>query len=386
MTRFCSSMVLVLCTLSGFGQAFTPGFIRMKDSTELQGLIGQIIPGKTERVQYKASESGEVTEYFATEVAGFGVGDTFFSSFRNLNRRDEWIFIEIIVEGNLSLYRRNRLFFVTEKGTDQFVHIEGKTAQDLSKMMRGCPLVASKGLRIKLTKDNLAIYIKEYNECVAGANPYVGALRPFSIAVLAGYDYSSTTFKNLNHSWLMNMRFHDESFVQVGADVSLRSYSRFSTLGLYAGLHLNKNRYEAVTSEIVGTRTNTYQQVNEYSIVFSELKIPLGLEISPLTRARLSYLFRGGVTFVPTLKFDGNHIRREINAESLEPTQISVFKRDPQWSVSFGLDYKLSTWNRIRLQGTFSQGRMKTTVTDETEVIQVEGTFTSVNVMVGYVF
>jgi hypothetical protein len=394
MTRFFYVVMLFLLVQTAMAQSYRNGFIRLKDGQEITGLIGDMVPGDPAGIQFKTELAGELKIYLATEIEGYGiVGGFFYSSFKNPGPKGDWDFVELLVKGELTLIRSNNMFFIHAKGESQISHLPGSAfISILMKMMKNCPYVAAQTVRVKLNTFDLTTHVQAFNDCIAIKNPnYDNASRKVSIALVGGYDFTSCKFRgddDQSSRYLASGKLYDRSFVQFGADITIRSYRLSSSVGLYTGAYFNSNSYTALTKM---SFRNGESEVNEFSIDYKELKIPLGFEYSPPTRSPLSYFIRIALTFPKVLSVKSKHISQEIRSKNgdvyyFPPSDVSDISKMVQVGGGVGLDYRIYKNSRIRLQANYAVGggsaELKVNGTTRTN----DGSFQSFNAMAGFVF
>jgi hypothetical protein len=396
MTRFLPVLLLFLVAHMLSAQSYKNGFVRLQGGEELKGLIGDVVDGTPDGIQFKTELGAELKVYYANEIEGYGITNgLFYTSFKGPGPASDWEFVELLVKGQLTLIRKNSMFFVLPANENQFYHlttVSGEYRGVLSSLMKNCPYVATQTAKVKLNSLDLAAHVTAFNECIAIKNPnFDGAPKSVSIAVVGGYDFTGSKFHditNIANRFLASDKLYDQSFVQVGADLTLRHYRISNLFGLYTGLYFNTNSYRAVTNVKVNSNETEF---NEFSLEYSEIKVPLGFEYSPPTRSAISFFFRTYLSFAKVQNIKSVHVSQELRSADGVVTYetprnvVSISKR-PQIGAGFGADYRIYRNSRIRLQLNYALGSGSADVQIGTASLTSAGNFRSFSVMTGFVF
>lgn len=385
-------LVLLLTAHIAGAQNFKPGFIKLRGGANKAGLLGRVLPGEAEGIEYKANDSSAVEIYHADEIDGYKVTNGL--NFTSYQYHSKWIFVELFVTGELSLLRKNYIFLLRKRDSFFFDSLGLDYAEKLRKLMRDCPEVASTSSKIRMDTSGVAAHVRAYNECIANkSTTHDDSPRQVSIALMIGYDNSSASFKEAptpSTRFLTGGRIGDRSFLQAAVDLTFRSYKISHYFGFFVGAQYNPNRYHEIT-RIVYNR-NQSSEVNEFSIGYNEVKIPVGLELMSPSLRKLKLHMRAGYTFRRMVKFDSSHPIYDTQPSnngsiySEFPGQVMSFKPTPSPIISLGLDYRVFEKSRIRLQLNASFGKVRTFVTDGVNKQDITGNFNSYGVMTGYVF
>lgn len=384
--RFSLIVIFLSLSYAATAQTFKQGSVRLKGGQEQAGLIGQVRSGSPEGLEFKSDSEGEIQILYANEIEGYTVNNVFFSSYhQNLYRDNDWIFAEILAEGDLTLIRRNNMYFVRQKNRVEFKHLGSHYKTTLMKLTSACPIVSAKGVKIGLNNRPIVDFIKEYNECVASKKPNLqGMPRTVTVGFQLGYDYTQATFSfNSFMRFLSAEKQYDKSFLQGGVEFNFKHYRVSRFFGLYTGVLLNSNSYSAVNKSVFGNSS----EVNEYSFSYKELRIPLGIEINAPSLKKLTYHLRGGAIFSHQLSFKSDRSYSEATSNNgatitySEPMQMTAYKPKMMWGGALGLDYRISQ-SHIRLQAGWYAGG----VTASSPTITVAGKINSFNIMTSYLF
>lgn len=396
------AFVCLFCIHLTFAQDFRPGYIKLKDGADQHGLIGKIITGYPERIEFKSDSTSEIIKYPANEISGYGIDNgVYYSSFQEGSGAMAWNFIEKIVDGDLILLRRNGFLFLADQKKFKIVPLIEKYRLKLrSMMMEGCPFVASQSMRVDRSIEELSAHVTAYNKCVATRKPnYDGLRRPVSFGIMAGFDNSTASFDGFNKTtsgYLTGNALADKSFFQAGGDVTFRARSFSNFLGLYSGLLFTSNSYSKSNKFTYYTGPFSNQRLvteyNEYTIDFSQVKIPLGFELVKPSRSKVQPHFRMGLVFSKTLKLSSARPVYDIDPRSNgniyagTPPKLNSFNVKPLFVLSAGLDYRILNDHFLRLQLSYNTGKATTNTGEGTDQESATGKFTSFSGMVGFIF
>lgn len=383
---------------------FRPGYIKLKNGEQQRGLVGKVIPGFPEKIEYKEKESDAVSTFRADEVEGYGITDgTFYSAFQTPGTKAEWIFVEILVQGDITLIQRNTFFFVLKKGEVNVIHLDEDYKSKLKKIMANCPYVAVQSGAVERTRDGLIKHVSAYNECAPQGKPNLSSMpRVVSFGLMVGYDNSTSSFSNhdyANTQFLTGGKLRDRSYPQFGIDITFKSYKVANYVGLYVGALYNSTSYKESNQRRYTVQNSNYPftpiqrtEYNYYTIDFTEIKFPIGLEFMGPTRKRFSTHGRLGVIFSkqltfkstrPVYYFEDNKDGNFYEGNALPLTQ---FKPRTLVSGSLGADYRATDKSRVRIQFIYNVGGVKAIVDNDTILGDIKGWYTSFSIMGGYIF
>jgi hypothetical protein len=372
---------------------FKEGSIRLKGGEERNGYIGKLIPGNPEQIEYKVDRDGEVQLYKAGEIEGYKIYGTSYSSYIIKSYPETWAFAEVVVQGELSLIYRNGMAFLRKANTDNFIHLSSGLSRTLSKAMEACPYVASLSQRVHMNKQELAEHVRAYNECVAVKNPNMdGVPNKLSIGLMAGCDYTQVNFGGVlsssNTRFLSAEKQRDKALFQFGVDFLLKPHKVSNHIGFYFGAFYNQNRFATTNSELVASNL----EVNTYSIEYSELRIPLGCELSRPWRKKVTTYLRAGIIIPTKLHISSSHSSQESvsiisgDVSYEEPSFLKSFETKLLMGGSFGGEYHLQGTKRIRMQLNCNFGTTKAVAVSEFDTNTIKGKTLSLGVTAGYFF
>jgi hypothetical protein len=299
--------------------------------------------------------------------------------------------VELLAEGRLTLLRRNNMYFIRQPENVGYIHVTGNYKVLLRKLTRNCPLVSDRAGRLRLDKESLTQFIKDYNDCVPanGESNLEGMPRVFSVAFQLGYDYTVGTFKdNVATRYLSANKQLDKSYFQGGVELNFKNYKFSKYIGLYTGALVNFNSYSGTNRS---TADPQRPEVNTYSFSYSELKIPFGIDISRPRKKNLGFHVRGGAMMPLVMSFTSAHPSYEVSDATGSviiydtPSKITAYKPSVMLGGGFSFDYRISE-SYIRLQTGYYEGNVTTTNMMGTSTSHTSGKLQSFNIATTFIF
>lgn len=249
-----------------------------------------------------------VSEYGPDDLSGYGfTNDRFFVS-RVLEANGARVFAELIVRGEVSLYRYGDDFFL-EKGTEfvmltnptvrtstngnEVVRRSGKYKGIANMMMGTCPDVRKEIGRLSLNERSLTEVVEHYNQCKGvawesykGRKPWLkpqwgfeGGLSSSRIVVTTpsfGSGYMTGPYSNSN-TWI------------AGITVDFLSPRINESMSIRTGVSFTHPKYYGYNQYWSGSTLNT----NYVTLDVSQLKIPVGVSWRILAGKYRPYLVGG---------------------------------------------------------------------------------------------
>jgi hypothetical protein len=182
------TLLLTFALLSGYScilaQQFNeqPGFIVTTTGDTLKGFIKDR-DAIEKTVQFRVDNASNGTTYAPNQVHSFGFNNgSFYHSveFPATDSTIEQQFIQCLVDGYLSLYRRNRVFYLS-KNKGALVKMEKNDVIDQSRLREDkryqkvleyltadCPSVAAEVRRTDFNTESLSNLVAAYNTCKTG--------------------------------------------------------------------------------------------------------------------------------------------------------------------------------------------------------------------------
>lgn len=388
--RYCLLMLLLSVSCVAAAQTFKQGSIRLKGGEERPGFIGKIRPGSPEGVEFKVSSDSDVEIFYATDIDGYTVDNIFYSSYHTNTYRDkEWVFADVLAEGDLTLLRRNGMYFLRPAGSVEFTHLVPRKGI-LGRMAKACPLVAARAGRVVHDRKSLAEFVAEYNQCVATNRPNLeGMPRTFSIGVQVGYDYTVGTFTdNVATRYLSANNQIDKSYFQGGLELNFKHYKFSNAIGFHAGALLNFDSYSGTNRSTID---KARPEVNEYSFSYRELKIPLGIDVSRPRRGKIALNIRAGIILPLVLSLKSAHPYSEFSNPSgtsvtySDGSQITGYKPKIMIGGAVGFNYRISK-SYVRVQVGWYQGNVTVITMTGFSEGHTKGKLQSLSLTTTYVF
>ncbi|WP_051080630.1 porin family protein [Pontibacter roseus] len=252
--------LLALLSLQVAAQSdYRPGYVVMPQGDTLRGEVTfRSSSQAVNSVGFKKEGQGNPVTYTSNDIAGYGFpGDKNFRT-RVLHHADtlaaEYVFMEELVRGSISLYLYNGVFFVEKQSNpdklhklyithEEYTNNAGALAkrqvnhhvQVLNTMTQDCYEVFSKVERVKLAQRNLVELVKEYNNCASDGNQTVFKESKKWLSLKPGFvgAFSHTT---------LNFSAKDETYLHLEhADFDANTHPSFGLALLVNSPRVNEN-------------------------------------------------------------------------------------------------------------------------------------------------
>ncbi|MBD1398884.1 PorT family protein [Pontibacter sp. JH31] len=295
---------LALASLQAAAQSgYKPGYVITSQGDTLRGEVTyRSSTLATNTVSFKKdAQSGPVT-YTSNDIAGYGFPNDKNFQTKVLDNADtlaaEYVFMEELVRGNISLYLYNGTFFAEKlSGTgklhklyitqEDYINTYGAPAkrdinhhvQVLNTMTQDCYEVFTKVERIKLAQRNLVGLIKEYNNCTSSGEQTVFkeskkwlAVKPGFVAALShtslNFSAKDETYLHLEHA-----EFNTNTYPSFGLAFLVNSPRINESMSLLVEGRYFKNNFQAEPSY---TWFDTYYD-NEIEFDLAAVKLTTAL-------------------------------------------------------------------------------------------------------------
>lgn len=312
--------------------------------------------------EFKKTSSGSTVTYKPADIKGYGFdNDKFYKSLELKDSyRKEPIFIEVLVQGVVSLYMDRSDFYVS-KGDSAIYRLLVKTSMEqlegrnvlrmssqhigiLTYLMQDCERVKEKINRISVSERALTELVEEYNSCVSTSFVAYKDSKPWFKAIFGaftGYRTSSLTFLSKSESaqFLSSGDFVSHNFT-AGALVELFSPRLNERIAFQAGALFCNPVYSAYTEE--RKRNSIYR--NDITFRVKELKFPIGLQYR-LPEKKYTPFFNIGLSATLHLKTDALHILEVESSKEVHRYESGEFYFEQNQSGIWGgcgLEWKLS--------------------------------------------
>lgn len=320
MSKFCflflTCSIPFICAAQG---SFRDGFITTNEGDTLRGLVKYRDGAQVYKTcVFKESKNQKTKTYSPDDIAGYGfINDTHFESHEidTGGSYPQRHFIELVVRGNMNLYRFKDRFFVRKDGQDlrilkneqtEIIVIDEKNNYEEKRMIRSsnehmavlnifmydCPGLRSDIEGVKLNEKSLAALTEKYHECTGAPFRNFKAGKPWlraMPAVMAGLNSSSIDFTVRNQvSEHLSGDFGISNSPLFGLSVDLISPRLSEHHALHADAFFTTSKYYSHNQYTSGAATIT----DQVTIELQQLILPFGYR----------YTFGGGA-FRPFLNF-----------------------------------------------------------------------------------
>ncbi len=275
------TFALLSCYSCILAQQFNeqPGFIVTTTGDTLKGFIkDRDIIEKT--VQFRVPSAGNSTAYSPNQLRSFGFNKgSFYHSvdFPATDTTIEQQFIQCFVDGYLSLYYRNRVFYVS-KNKGALAKMEKNDVIDQSRLRKDnryqkvleyltadCPSIAPAVRRTEFNSESLSNLVASYNTCKTGvAGPKIPRKKWYIPQLGAKAGVGLTRFSSRGNSVLKLYEFNTEMNYSGGLIFNFNINNKFSF----------QPELLVVSKTSTGTRT-IFNTTRTYTFDLLCLQVPL---------------------------------------------------------------------------------------------------------------
>ncbi|WP_194775357.1 outer membrane beta-barrel protein [Pararhodonellum marinum] len=314
--------------------------------------------------RFKASADADVVTFTPTEINGFGFfGDRVFESKTIVSQdgEEKTYFFEVLVSGELSLYKADQDFFVespqasltrltaprtmVQQGGKQYVQDNNQHIRVMNALTADCPSMKTKVASMGSGEKSFTQIVENYNECKGVEYvTYKGDKEWLSvkIAPMIGVGVSQANFVAGDPDYRDFNGFSDYSVSPIlGMTIDFSNPRMSERISLTLNPMIQNHRYSVSTISEAPFLRNTYNM--EVSIM--ELKLPVGFTYK-FTGKTLSPFFRTGLSYTHHLRRSSSSVRERLIVETL-----TIFEGEGQSLTrsQFGLWAALGiqkSWNK----------------------------------------
>ena len=297
-------LIILSCLSNVFSQSrYIDGFIISNTYDTVYGLVDYFYNNKDQQTCMFLKD-GVIIEYTPSQILGYGFeGDKFFTS-----QVMEDNFIEVIVDGVLSLYKYNSRYYLQKEGDEVYVLDKIDTLIEIGSkkyirqghkwkgiliyQVADCKKVKSKAEQTRYAESNLKRLVKEYNACKG--YEYTIHKKPKRLNKIEYGGYVGLTQSILDNS-IRSDRFSymDNIYYSVypsgGIILALFSSNPHMHFSFQSGINFN---YNVLTSLIEIEHENSAAYHDSY-IGFSTISVPLLLRYSLPVRENYLFFYSG---------------------------------------------------------------------------------------------
>jgi hypothetical protein len=289
---------------------FKPGFVILQEQDTLNGWVNDKEGiGQYSTCEFRNSEDGQTIEYNPKDILGYGVRGRSLYLSRSVPLDvipDDSVFVEVMVFGELSLFKYRSYFFVNKnngklqylKNTRETYVLYGKKRFKekkeflglLSFLMQDCEKVRSKLKNTKLRTRSLTDIVEEYNSCRGWSPETFKDELPwtrFNYMLNGGYAFSSIEFSSdlAKDFYLTGDWTNGNSFV-AGAAVDISSPRIYESLFIHIGAFYSESYY--VLDDVRGGAI--IREYNFAEIDLKKINIPVGLKYELFQKKWVPYI------------------------------------------------------------------------------------------------
>ncbi len=295
---------------------FRSGYLINNQNDTIPGLI-KYKEGNFDVCIFKPTSTSEEHAYYPEDIQAFAyTNDKYFES-RNIdtNGKTQRVFIEVLVRGNVSLYRYKSRVFV-EKVNDKFyeleveektIIVEGQNVKSKSTkhlgilryLLSDCGQLSSKINSVKLFQKPLTKLIEEYNICVSADYISYKDQKPWSkvtFGVISGYNFSSLNFTAYNSNFPSAIFDSDlkSNSPSAGVFFDISSPRINERISFHPEIWYIAPRYYAYVVEEGSSITKR----NDIYFNFSAIKLPAALRFTFPSKKVIPFFYFGLANYV----------------------------------------------------------------------------------------
>jgi hypothetical protein len=321
---------------------FRSGYVITNSGDTLQGLLNYREGNNAHKTcEYKASKNSNVISYEPSQISGYGfVNDTFFQSGRLPGENNGVaVFFEVIIYGNASLYKFEKMFFIKKGNSDvqelvtgfreklvdgkKYLKETNQYVGVLNILLFDCVKLRSEIPKAKLDEKSLSHLIENYNKCKGETPVNYKSSKPWIrsyISVSGGINSSKVQFqkyvKDFNH---LSGKFegYTSPMLGVSANISSPRFSEKFSLNLDF-LYVNTEyKGQGVVEDTYAVHTNYM------TIAIQSIKGQVGLRYTLPERKITPYL-NGGISTTYHLKSKSSLVQEVESNNTVKTYETSA--------------------------------------------------------------
>ncbi|HEV8514684.1 MAG TPA: hypothetical protein VGQ59_15480 [Cyclobacteriaceae bacterium] len=303
-------LLFVLFTFSSIALSaqkyFLPGYYISSAGDTVRGFI-DFSKKNAKQCVFQKKEGDEIMMYTPKEIRGYGFnGDKQFAvkKLPSDSSLDRAVFMEILVQGKVNLYRNNDVFYIEK---DKLYVLEMETVQDqqsvrykkkyvgiLNLLFSDCQGLPKDAANVSYSQKDLVEITARYNRCVNAKYTVFKRKKAHLSAnfyLMGGINSSSLLFGPGNYTYVLSkgkVKMNDVS-PSFGAGILMTHPGVAENLSLSLEVHYSQEKYNGSDSEVLAA----YTQYDNYSINGTRLKFPLGIKYNFLSGPNSLYLRAG---------------------------------------------------------------------------------------------
>ena len=299
-------------------------------------------PGSFKYCYYKVADGQEVKQLTAEEISGYGFPDDMFFTRKSVEKMDstrEPVFMEVLVKGNISLFKYMDAFYIEKADTlyelsnEKYENIvEGKRVIIESNryigllflLMRDCSDLRDNIKEVRLFEKPLLNLVMSYNKCRGSETIEYKHKKPWTkidVGALTGVLYSTLNFGyNSDLRSYMKARYHSvDPFA--GIIIGFSSPRLSDKISFQTELHFFKPAY----SSFITIRNNSSIEYYDMYIDRTTLSIPLSVRYSS-SATRNSWFAQAGINWDYNINDEMTYIYEDVAGKVVNTYRSTPFQ------------------------------------------------------------
>jgi hypothetical protein len=366
MLRFIVTIFVVCISFITYAQLdFRPGYVVI-DGDTLSGLVDFKEGAWAFReCSFRKSAGAEIISYLPDDITAYGfVGDKAFQSREvKVSGVAKSVFMELVVKGTVSLFKREDEYWVEKDGIGLHQLVNNVKQVDigndrtkqrydnlhiatLNRMMYDCPGVKNSVEHIELSKRSLTNLVENYNKCVGDIAPTVyQSKKPWiaaSVGFIMGANFSQLRIASASAIYDDLEGPSDwETSVLLGPTLDVLAPRTSEHLSFTTAILYLSTKYHSHNQ-----RTQPIRVDDDYLTVdIQQLKFPIGIKYT-FTGKKIAPYINGGVAFAAHLASDVKWT--EIHTY---PDEVLEYNKKP-FAIKSG---QAGYWGGIGINTAFSK-------------------------------
>ncbi|HQQ98766.1 MAG TPA: hypothetical protein PLX35_15955 [Cyclobacteriaceae bacterium] len=362
-------VVLIFLSSSAYAQnAFRAGFIKHLDGRMEYGYI-QVMPSNVPSLvcNFKPNPDDLVQELQPSDLISYGFlpGTQFYAIATKPPYDRVDIFAEIIHTGQVTIYKSgNRLLLSLGGRISELFEDDYKIT--IAKELANCPYVVERVKTSPFTEDAIMYLARSYEKCVRRINPakFNGTELLFNAFVFGGFDNSNLSF---NPSSAINEVIGQSARNSTPYRFGVQVQARYNALSPHIALTIGATYRPLSYSMAYSTTGST--AAYQFKASYSELQIPIGLQLTLYNRKRMAINVQGGAVISRASNFQSHQIFDQrtpqgiYQNESIPATQIlsgagtylgfgGVIRTNAKYRFAMNIQYQTGSVTMKDLQTT----------------------------------
>lgn len=367
-------VLLLASTIVAHAQDYRPGFIVTAKGDSIVGLIANRSTKKNAiECHFKPSKKSPVMHYHPQDLKSYGIyGFKRYVSTGNIahDKKTEWKFLEVLVNGKISLLADRRMFYVKKDtitllpkpikkkintGTKTFSKTDQRYIGFLNIAMADCKMTVGQPT---YREDQLIKAIIQYNECTGTSSEEIKRRIPknkITWSILSGIDLAHARFDaDVNYGGHIPIKdFQINQSISVPAGIGMEWSNPSKHDKRYVGIELwyDKKFFQGYAETSVNGNTLR----SDLLMSVSYLKLPVNMRFNLRQEKNTPYVRAGYVHYFPlssTSKYRDEYEANGVISTTLDVTTIKKKAANGFW-VAAGYSHLLSGKIAVFFEGRY---------------------------------